>query len=106
MSRRIWKTFAVLGFAGVLPFGASALAAGFAVHEQSAGSQGNAYAGVSAGGGDISSSFFNPATLTLYPGANVSGSFSVIFGQADFEVDQATTVFGNPTGGGATVAIS
>lgn len=104
MPNPLWKTLAILGIAnvaaGVAPFASPALAAGFAVHEQSAASQGNAYAGVSAGGSDISSSFFNPATLTLYPGVNASGSFSVIFGRANFDIDQATTAFGNPTGGG------
>ncbi|MCE9649230.1 MAG: outer membrane protein transport protein [Parvibaculum sp.] len=78
----------------------SAHAAGFAVHEQSAASQGNAYAGVAAGGDDISSSFFNPATLSLYPGIHLVGSFSVVDGRADFSPESATTAFGTPITGG------
>lgn len=100
MSICLWKRFAIVMVAGAVPFGAPAFAAGFAVHEQSAASQGNAFAGVAAGSGDVASSYFNPATLTLYPGVQTSGSFSVIFGQADFDVEQATTSFGTPTNGG------
>ncbi|MGV8996000.1 MAG: OmpP1/FadL family transporter [Parvibaculaceae bacterium] len=81
-------------------FTPSAFAAGFAVHEQSAASQGDAYAGVAAGGDDISSSFFNPATLALYPGRHVTGSFSAVFGRADMDVQSATTAGGTPVGGG------
>ena len=40
-------------------------AAGFALREQSATAQGNAFAGASAGGDDISYMYFNPAALGL-----------------------------------------
>jgi long-chain fatty acid transport protein len=80
--------------------GQTAHAAGFAVHEQSAASQGNAYAGVAAGGEDISSSFFNPATLALFPGINLTGGFSVVTGDVEFHQRSATTAFGTPIDGG------
>lgn len=100
MSRRIFPLFAAFCFVGGVSFTGAARAAGFAVHEQSAASQGNAYAGAAAGGGNISSGFFNPATLTLHPGINVAGSFSAVFGHANLDVEQATTASGTPTGGG------
>ncbi|QPC41773.1 outer membrane protein transport protein [Kaustia mangrovi] len=46
----------------------SAQAAGFAIREQSAEGQGAAFAGIGAGGADLSSIFFNPATITLHDG--------------------------------------
>ncbi len=45
-----------------------ALASGFQLREQSPSAQGSAFAGISAGGTDISSMFFNPATLTAFEG--------------------------------------
>lgn len=98
LTRRFCYTVSALAVSAL--FAQSAYAAGFAVHEQSAASQGNAYAGVAAGGDDISSSFFNPATLARYSGIHVVGSFSVVAGQADFTPHSATTVFGTPITGG------
>lgn len=43
-----------------------AAASGYQLRDQSASGQGNAYAGISAGGSDISSMFFNPATLVRF----------------------------------------
>jgi long-chain fatty acid transport protein len=96
---RNWKIIAI-GALVAMPLGHAAHAAGFAVHEQSAASQGEAYAGVAAGGDDISSGFFNPATLTLFPGKHVVGSFSVVLGHADFSPQSASTVFRTPITGG------
>jgi long-chain fatty acid transport protein len=45
-----------------------ASASGFQLREQSPSAQGNSFAGISAGGSDIGSMFFNPATLTLFSG--------------------------------------
>ena len=97
-TRRFYYAVSVIAVSAL--FVQSAHAAGFAVHEQSAASQGNAYAGVAAGGDDISSSFFNPATLARYSGIHAVGSFSVVAGQADFTPHSATTVFGTPITGG------
>ncbi len=97
-ARKFYYTVSVIAVSAL--FAQSAYAAGFAVHEQSAASQGNAYAGIAAGGDDISSSFFNPATLARYSGIHAVGSFSVVAGQADFTPHSATTVFGTPITGG------
>ena len=47
---------------------ATASAGGFSVREQSAEGQGASFAGIGAGGADLSSMFFNPATITLHEG--------------------------------------
>jgi len=73
--------------------------AGFAIREQSASAQGSAYAGVSAGGDDISSIFFNPATMTLYEGINISGQLAWIVPDIELKDASASTTFGNPITG-------
>jgi long-chain fatty acid transport protein len=52
-------------------------ASGFQLREQSPSAQGNAFAGISAGGSDIGGMFFNPASLTLFSTSQVvvGGSF-------------------------------
>lgn len=105
MSSRNFSLMVLVGAIVGFPLGSEAWAAGFAVHEQSAASQGNAYAGVAAGGSDISSSYFNPATLTLFPGKQVAGSFALIFGRANLDIEKATTVVGNPVGGCAPLSL-
>jgi long-chain fatty acid transport protein len=47
-------------------------ASGFLLREQSASGQGNAFAGASAGAQDLSTMFWNPAALSLYPGTQMS----------------------------------
>ena len=49
-----------------------ASASGFQLREQSASSEGNAFAGASAGDQDLSSMFWNPAVLPLFGGTQVS----------------------------------
>jgi len=56
----------------ILAFGPRAAASGFQLREQSGSGLGNAFAGASAGAQDISSLFWNPAILPLYPGGEVS----------------------------------
>lgn len=59
-------------------FAPSALASGFQLREQSPSAQGNAFAGVTAKGSDISTMFFNPATMTAFEGFQfVLGASSV-----------------------------
>ncbi|HWL74252.1 MAG TPA: outer membrane protein transport protein, partial [Burkholderiaceae bacterium] len=65
------------GFACIIV--AEAHAGGFAIREQSACGQGASFAGVAAGGCDISSMFWNPATMTQFAGAQVAISASGIF---------------------------
>jgi long-chain fatty acid transport protein len=45
-----------------------ASASGFQLRDQSGSGQGNAYAGISAGGSDVSSMFFNPAAMIRFDG--------------------------------------
>lgn len=55
-----------------------ATAAGFSVREQSAEGQGASFAGIAAGGADLSSLFFNPATITLHDGRQFEVDASLI----------------------------
>jgi len=63
---------------GLLASATNANAAGFAVREQSVEGQGASFAGIAAGGNDLSSIFFNPATITLHPGLNIEVNGSLI----------------------------
>jgi long-chain fatty acid transport protein len=60
-----------------------AQAGSFAIREQSASAQGQAFAGVAAGTGGLSSMFWNPATMTELPGWQSSMSVSLIMPYAD-----------------------
>ncbi len=68
MSHRSRLTLTALTLVAVGAFAPQAQASGFQLREQSPLSQGNAFAGISAGGGDISALFFNPAVMTQYDG--------------------------------------
>ena len=63
--------------------GQAAMAAGFALKEQSATAQGNAFAGATAGADDISYMFYNPAGLTRHDGIQAQGVASLIIPRAD-----------------------
>jgi long-chain fatty acid transport protein len=76
------------GFACIIV--AEAHAGGFAIREQSACGQGASFAGVAAGGCDISSMFWNPATMTQFAGAQVAISASGIFGSSKNSPDPTT----------------
>ena len=80
---------------------AEADAAGFAIREQSAAFQGLSFAGVAAGGADISTMYFNPATLALHDGHQASFSLSYIAPKAEFELEEATNGAGTPIRGSA-----
>ncbi len=58
-------------------------ASGFQLREQSASSQGNAFAGVSAGGQDISAMFFNPAGMTQFSGLQIDLGATLIAPKAE-----------------------
>ena len=53
-------------------------AGGFAVHEQSVYGQRNIFAGIAAGGA-LSSMFWNPATMTQFPGKGIEVGASALF---------------------------
>ncbi len=79
------------GFACIIA--AEAHAGGFAIREQSACGQGASFAGVAAGGCDVSSMFWNPATMTQFAGAQVSLTASGIFGSSKNRPDPGTPFF-------------
>ena len=68
MIHRSRLTLTALTLIAAGAFAPQAQASGFQLREQSPSSQGNAFAGVSAGGADISALFFNPAVMTQYDG--------------------------------------
>lgn len=69
---------AMLAGTALVGVSTTANAAGFAVREQSAEGQGASFAGIAAGGADLSSMFFNPATITLHDGIQVEGDGALI----------------------------
>jgi len=66
----------------------NAQAAGFFIKEQSGSLLGTAFAGAATGTGDVTSSFFNPASIANLSGHQMSMANSLIFAQA--EVDDVT----------------
>ncbi len=77
----------------------NSLAAGFALLEQSASQQGNAFAGGAAVANDASTVFYNPAGMTRLP-TQVVGGLHLILPSAKFS-GKATDLLGNPvTSGG------
>lgn len=76
-----------------------ALAAGYALKEQSATAQGASFAGASAGGDNISYLFFNPATITLHEGMQAHVTTSYIAPVTRPDVKSATYAGGAPIGG-------
>src|SRR5262245_59017610 len=80
MSLRGWAGFLRAGSAlGLLVIAsAQANAGGVAVHEQSVYGQGTSFAGIAAGGA-LSSMFWNPATMTQFPGKGIEVGASALF---------------------------
>lgn len=66
MTQRSRLTLTALTLIAAGAFAPQAQASGFQLREQSPLAQGNAFAGVTAGSGDISALFFNPAVMTQY----------------------------------------
>jgi len=65
-------------------FAPQAEAGGFAIREQSTEGLGAAFAGIAAGGADLSSMFYNPATIVLHSGKNfeVDGNLIIPYSRA------------------------
>jgi long-chain fatty acid transport protein len=85
MTHRSRLTLTALTLIAAGAFVPMAQASGFQLREQSPSAQGNAFAGVSAGGSDISSLFFNPAVMTQYDGWQSSFGGTYIGLSAKFE---------------------
>jgi long-chain fatty acid transport protein len=79
---------------------APAAGSGFAIREQSASFQGLSFAGVAAGGRDISTMYFNPATLGRHDGIQAHVSVSYIMPKAEFKNGSATDRLSNTVAGG------
>lgn len=73
----------------------SALAAGFQLKEQSAQSQGNAFAGATATATDLSTIYFNPAGMTRLKGHGAEANFSYIMPSSKLDLTNSS----NPTSG-------
>lgn len=84
---------------GALGFSSSALAAGFALHEQNASLLGGFYAGSAAIAEDASTNWYNPAGLTNLEGMNVVISGVNVSSQSKFKGTTTldTVGFGNTT---------
>src|SRR5262249_8458606 len=76
-----------------------ASAGGFAVHEQSVYGQGTSFAGIAAGGA-LSSMYWNPATMTQFPGKGIEVGASALFPYASNTPLPGSTLFGTAAGGG------
>ena len=93
-SNRIMRVSVALALAGCA---AGASAAGFQLMEQNASGLGNAYAGQAAAAENASTIFFNPAGMSLLPGAQITGSINLIRPSAKFTDSGASR---SPIGGG------
>lgn len=86
------KIIPLAGIVGAVLLGASAsaFASGFQLREQSATGQGASFAGMTAGGEDISAMYFNPAALGRYRGSQILGSVAYIAPQAKLKNTSAS----------------
>jgi long-chain fatty acid transport protein len=85
--------------AALMAAGLSGAQAGsFAIRDQSASAQGEAFAGVAAGTGGLSSMFWNPATMTALPGWRSSAIVSLIVPYANLTPQTGTFPFLLPLG--------
>lgn len=86
------KIIPLAGIVGAVLLGASAsaFASGFQLREQSATGQGASFAGMTAGGEDISAMYFNPAALGRYRGSQILGSVAYIAPQAKLKNTNAS----------------
>ncbi len=106
MAKKHWTVATLAGLVGGAALVASAelSAAGFALVEQSASGQGNAFAGATAAAEDASTIFFNPAGMTRIRGRQAVAGLHWISPQSDFTNDgshlPAALGGGALTGGG------
>lgn len=77
----------------------AANAGSFALREQSARGLGHAFAGVAAGSGGLSSTFWNPATITMNPGLTFESGLSLIAPQSKLKPDTRTLATIRAAGG-------
>jgi long-chain fatty acid transport protein len=92
------RSFVILAFTLVIP-AAPALAAGYAVREQSADAMASAYAGAAATGTDASYLAYNPAAAAVTTGGDASLSAVAILPNSSANYSTALTSAGTPDGG-------
>ena len=97
--RRLVGHWAVAAGAMSVVGGGHALAAGFALKEQSTTAQGNAFAGATAGADDVSYMFFNPAALGWVDKVEVVAIATVVAPKSELKNASASTAFGTPITG-------
>lgn len=77
----------------------AAFAGSFALREQSTRGLGLSFAGVAAGSGGLSSTFWNPATITMNPGLTFESGLSLIVPQSKLKPDARTLATVRAAGG-------
>jgi len=77
-----------------------AFAAGFALIEQSVSSMGTAYAGAGSAAEDASYIYFNPASMSLLEGTQVSGGLHVVLPETEFSGEMSYNIPPYPDPGG------
>ena len=97
VGRKIFYLGTALSTVAVLAAPGPVFAAGYELLEQSAVTQGNAYAGAGARADDSSTMYFNPAGITKLPGIEVSSGVSGIFPQGRLISGTAAAPGGFPT---------
>mgnify|MGYP000262405529 CR=1 FL=1 len=95
-----WNRFASALTAGALFTLASTSlhGAGFILQEQSVSGLGVGFASGAAGLDDNSSMYFNPATMSLVPGQQVTGALHIIMPEAEFKNNGSLSAFNGVSG--------
>jgi long-chain fatty acid transport protein len=97
--RRLALGCPVAGLAAVLAGLGEAQAAGYALKEQSATAQGNAFAGATSAAEDVSHMFFNPAALGWVDDVQLQAVATLVAPRSELEGAEASTVLGTPIAG-------
>ncbi len=97
--RRVASRGAVLAVTVALARAGDLQAAGFALKEQSPGAQGNAFAGATAGGDDLSLMFFNPAALGGIDEVQLQAVATAVAPRAELDNASGSTVTATTIGG-------
>lgn len=90
---------AVAAFLACIGTSTQVLAAGFAIKQQSATAQGNAFAGATAGAESPSYMFFNPAALGRIDRSSIQVEASAVFTELKLRKSSASTTAGVPITG-------
>lgn len=86
-------SLAAVSFAALIAAQGGAQAGAFGLREQSATAQGMSFAGAASGSGEVSSMFWNPATMTFVPGLQFEADAAVVIPRSEI-----TPIFTLPPG--------